>query len=162
MRTMPGLSYFLETRQGNDAVDIFVPPGHVELLQSLHTLYWEGKRYSTYGLLGSGLGPRPNNEGSHSDDDMEESMGLSSSSNLGSRSTGEVAISPMSEVTNPIHPGSGLRFSRRVVLMLHEEDIRATHMEMLDEAIDLVDMPTPDIHGLFKPLTVEMLGGLTC
>ena len=135
-------------------MDIFVPPGQVELLHSLHALYWEGKRYSTDGLLESGLGPGPDDEGSHSDDDMEESMGLPLSSSFGSKSIGEV--------TNPIHRGSGLRFSRRVALMVHEEDIRATQIEMLDEATDLADMPIPDIHGLFKPLTVEMFGGLTC
>ena len=100
--------------------------GHVELLHSLHALYWEEKRYLADGLLGSGLGPGPDDEGSHSNDDMEESMGLPSSSSLGPRSIGEVAISPMSEVTNPIHLGSGLRISRRVALMLHEEDNQAT------------------------------------
>ena len=104
-------------------MDISVPSGQVELLHSLHALYWEGKRYSADDLLGLGLGLGPDDEGNHSNDDMEESMGLPSSSSLGPRSIGEVAISSMSEVTNPIHPGSRLRFSRRVALMLYEEDI---------------------------------------
>ena len=148
--TTPGLAYCFETRQYGDVMDIFVPPGQIQLLHSLHARYWEGKRYSEDGqLLESGPASGPDDQRACNDD--EESV----------VSVHEVTIPPPNEVTNPLHVRSGLPLSWRVALMFQEEDLQATQVEMLDEATQLRDMPTPSVCGIFKPLTTGMLESLT-
>ena len=140
--------------QGGQVQDVFVSPAQVDVLHTLHSFYWEGKRYSSDGFLRSGSGSDDDDEGGGRDYGMtmDESFGLPVPRDLPSFVSESIPVDEDIEVTDPMDPKSGMRSSESFVLAMQEEDMRATQVELLDEEMDLGDIPTPEIYGIFKPL----------
>ena len=87
---------------------------------------------------------------------MDESFGLSIPKDLPCFVSEAITADEDIEVTNPMDPKTEMRSSESFVLAMQEEDMRATQVELLDEEMDLGDIPTPEIYGIFKPLIVNL------